>query len=223
MSNYLAQIMHPSWIPAMAETEPMIKEIDKKLATERAAGRTHLPTGKAILRAFSQPFDEIKVLILGQDPYPTVGHAMGMAFSVHKGVELPRSLANIFKELHNDLGLPQPSSGDLSPWTNQGVLLLNRVLTVQEGEPNSHKNIGWEAVTEVAIRALAKREAPLVAILWGAAARSAKPFLGKTPIIESAHPSPLSAHNGFFNSRPFSRANTILQQLGTSPVDWRLP
>lgn len=207
----------------MSEAEPLIKQIDQKLAGERAAGRPHLPTGKAILRAFSQPFDEVKVLIMGQDPYPTPGHAMGMAFSVNKGVEIPRSLVNIFKELESDLGITQPSSGDLSPWSTQGVLLLNRVLTVREGEPNSHKNLGWENVTEIAIRALAKREKPLVAILWGAAAREVKPFLGQTPVIESSHPSPLAAHQGFFGSRPFSRTNIILQQLGAAPVDWRLP
>jgi uracil-DNA glycosylase len=130
---------------------------------------------------------------------------------------------NIFKEYVDDLGLPAPSTGDLSPWADRGVLLLNRSLTVQAGRPNSHRGRGWEAVTEAAVRALAARDAPLVAILWGRNARDLKPLLGGAPCVESAHPSPLSAHNGFFGSRPFSRANRLLAEQGAEPVDWRLP
>jgi uracil-DNA glycosylase len=194
------------------------------LRTELAAGHRYLPSGPNVLRAFTFPFDSVRVLIVGQDPYPTPGHAVGLSFSVAAEVRpLPRSLANIFTEYRDDLGQPAPSTGDLTPWAQQGVMLLNRVLTVRPGTPASHRGKGWEAVTECAIRALVARQQPLVAVLWGRDAATLKPMLGDTAIIESAHPSPLSASRGFFGSRPFSRANGMLEQMGAEPVDWRLP
>ncbi|HYU86793.1 MAG TPA: uracil-DNA glycosylase, partial [Kribbellaceae bacterium] len=186
--------------------------------------RPYLPAGENVLRAFQQPLSSVRVLIVGQDPYPTPGHPVGLSFSVAPDVRpIPRSLANIYRELMSDLGVPAPSSGDLSPWVERGVLLLNRVLTVQPGNPGSHRNKGWEAVTEQAIRALVTRGGPLVAILWGRDAQTLKPMLGEVPYIESAHPSPMSADRGFFGSRPFSRTNTLLTQAGATPLDWQLP
>src|SRR5689334_4096258 len=196
------------------------------LRAEIAAGRTYLPAGANVLRAFQQPFDDVRVLIVGQDPYPTPGHAVGLSFSVAPEVQpLPRSLANIFQEYAEDLGHPQPSCGDLTPWAQRGVLLLNRVLTVRPSNPASHRGKGWEAVTECAIRALVAREQPLVAVLWGRDASTLKPMLvGNDCVsIESPHPSPLSASRGFFGSRPFSRANELLGKMGADPIDWRLP
>ena len=176
------------------------------------------------MRAFTHPLDAVRVLIVGQDPYPTPGHPVGLSFSVAPDVRpIPRSLANIYQELATDLGLPQPSTGDLSPWADRGVLLLNRVLTVGPGKPGSHRGRGWEDLTAAAIAGLVARGGPLVAILWGRDARSLAPSLGAVPRIESAHPSPLSAHSGFFGSRPFSRANAALTAQGSSPVDWSLP
>lgn len=186
------------------------------------AEQAYLPRGNDILRAFAEPFDEVRVLILGQDPYPTPGHPMGLAFSTQPGVKPPRSLVNIYKELNDDLGVPPRADGDLSSWSRQGILLLNRVLTVRPGKPASHRGKGWEQVTEAAITALAQRGTPLVAILWGRDAQSAARFLGDTPRIESPHPSPLSASRGFFGSRPFSRANQALVDQGGQPVDWGL-
>lgn len=194
------------------------------LRTELAAGHRYLPAGPNVLRAFTFPFDDVRVLIVGQDPYPTPGHAVGLSFSVAPDVRpLPRSLDNIFTEYCADLGYDKPANGDLTPWAHQGVMLLNRVLTVRPGTPASHRGKGWETVTECAIRALVAREQPLVAVLWGRDAATLKPMLGDTLTIESPHPSPLSASRGFFGSRPFSRANSLLEQMGADTVDWRLP
>ncbi len=194
------------------------------LRAELSAGHRYLPAGPNVLRAFTFPLDKVRVLIVGQDPYPTPGHAVGLSFSVAPDVRpLPRSLDNIFKEYRNDLGYPPPSTGDLTPWCEQGVMLLNRVLTVRPGTPASHRGKGWEAVTECAIRALVARRQPLVAVLWGRDASTLKPMLEDTAVIESAHPSPLSASRGFFGSKPFSRANELLSQRGAEPIDWRLP
>lgn len=215
--------VHPSWQPALEPVESTVHRLGDFLRAENRAGRGYLPAGTDVLRAFRYPFDEVKVLIVGQDPYPTPGHAMGLSFSTNPGVRpLPRSLANIFRELSEDLSIPEPSDGDLTRWSEQGVALFNRVLTVQPGRPASHRGKGWEEVTEVAIRALAQRDQPLVAILWGRQAQATAAFLGATPLIESAHPSPLSASRGFFGSRPFSRCNSLLEQMGAQPVDWRL-
>ena len=219
----LSEIIHPSWAEALAPVEPTIHEIGAKLREEVAAGRGYLPAGTDVLRAFTYPLDDVKVLIVGQDPYPTPGHPMGLSFSVQPGVRPPRSLENIYTELVSDLGVARPTSGDLTPWSLQGVMLLNRVLTVRPGAPASHRGWGWEEVTQCAIEALVARQRPLVAILWGRPAQSLSPMLGSTPIIASPHPSPLSASRGFFGSHPFSRANTELERMGTTPVDWRLP
>jgi uracil-DNA glycosylase len=220
----LLDVLGTGWPEALAPVAGTISDLGDFLRAERAAGRGFLPAGSNVLRAFAQPLDDVRVLIVGQDPYPTPGHPVGLSFSVAPDVRpLPKSLVNIFREYGEDLGYPLPASGDLSPWSEQGVLLLNRVLSVAPGQPGSHRNRGWEQVTEQAIRALAARDAPLVAILWGRDARNLRPLLGATPCIESAHPSPLSASSGFFGSRPFSRANAMLAARGCEPVDWRLP
>ncbi|HEY3003163.1 MAG TPA: uracil-DNA glycosylase [Kribbellaceae bacterium] len=220
----LSDLIAPDWATALAPVEDTVHRMGEFLRAEIAAGRPYLPAGENVLRAFQQPLSSVRVLIVGQDPYPTPGHPVGLSFSVAPGVRpIPRSLANIYRELMSDLGVPAPTTGDLSPWVERGVLLLNRVLTVQPGNPGSHRNKGWEAVTEQAIRALAGRGGPLVAILWGRDAQTLKPMLGEVPYIESAHPSPMSADRGFFGSRPFSRTNSLLTQAGARPVDWQLP
>jgi uracil-DNA glycosylase len=220
----LQNVVEPGWAQALEPVAGRIKAMGDFLRAEVAAGRRYLPAGENVLRAFKQPFGDVRVLIVGQDPYPTPGHPVGLSFSVAPDVRpLPGSLVNIFKEYNADLGLPRPSNGDLTPWTERGVLLLNRVLTVQPRKPASHRGKGWEEVTDQAIRALAARGGPLVAILWGRDARSLAPLLGNVPLIESAHPSPNSADRGFFGSRPFSRANKLLEQQGGEPIDWALP
>lgn len=228
--------MEPGWAKALAPVADDVAKMGEFLRAEVAAGRRYLPAAEHILRAFQQPFDDVKVIIVGQDPYPTPGHAIGLSFAVAPDVRpLPKSLVNIFNEYRDDLGFPLPANGDLTPWAEQGVLLLNRSLSVAPGTPASHRGKGWEAVTEQAIRALAERHTftasqagaekggPSVAILWGNDARKLKDLLGTVPAIESAHPSPLSARRGFFGSKPFSRANALLIEQGGEPVDWRLP
>ncbi|CNE83717.1 uracil-DNA glycosylase [Mycobacterium tuberculosis] len=220
----LSEIVDAGWATALQPVAGTIAAAGDWLRAEVAAGRRYLPAGNHILRAFTQPFDDVRVLIVGQDPYPTPGHPVGLSFSVAPDVRpLPASLINIFREYCSDLGHPEPSNGDLTPWTENGVCLLNRSLTVLPGKPGSHRGKGWEEVTEQAIRALAARGRPLVAILWGRDARDLKPMLGTVPCIESPHPSPYSADRGFFGSRPFSRANQLLEQQGAAPVDWKLP
>ncbi|HEX6522480.1 MAG TPA: uracil-DNA glycosylase [Streptosporangiaceae bacterium] len=225
MAEPLRNILHPGWADALEPVADRIAAMGDFLRAEIAAGRRYLPAGENVLRAFTQPFDDVRVLIVGQDPYPTPGNPVGLSFSVAPQVKrLPGSLVNIFREYSQDLGYPTPSNGDLTPWTERGVLLLNRVLTVAPNQPGSHRGKGWEEVTEQAIRALAAREdRPLVAILWGRDARTLVPLLSSVPAIESAHPSPYSAASGFFGSRPFSRANQLLEQRGAEPVDWKLP
>lgn len=218
------ELVHPSWVEPLAPAAEHIAAAGAFLRDEVAAGRGYLPAGDAVLRAFTQPFDEVRVLVVGQDPYPTPGHPIGLSFAVAPDVRpLPRSLVNIYRELVDDLGVPEPSTGDLTPWAEQGVMLLNRCLTVRPGAPNSHQGHGWERVTDRAIEVLAVRGGPLVAILWGRTARNLAPALGSVPRIESAHPSPLSARNGFFGSRPFSRTNDLLARQGAAPIDWSLP
>lgn len=220
----LADLVHPTWASALAPVAPQVAAMGDFLRAELASGRGYLPAGKHVLRAFERPLDAVRVLIVGQDPYPTPGHAVGLSFSVAPDVRpIPKSLVNIYRELVDDLGLPMPSNGDLSPWADEGVLLLNRVLTVRPGASASHRGKGWEAITDAALSALVARGGPLVAILWGRDARTLAPGLGAVPRIESAHPSPLSATSGFFGSRPFSRANALLAEQGAPPVDWRLP
>lgn len=222
----LTELVDEGWAQALAPVGEQITQMGQFLRSEIAAGRRYLPAGPNVLRAFSFPFTDVRVLIVGQDPYPTPGHAVGLSFSVAPDVRpLPRSLANIFTEYTADLGHPQPSTGDLTPWSQRGVMLLNRVLTVRPGTPASHRGKGWEAVTECAIRALVARNQPLVAVLWGRDASTLKPMLdgARCVAIESPHPSPLSASRGFFGSRPFSRANELLAGMGAEPIDWRLP
>jgi uracil-DNA glycosylase len=216
--------MDPGWAEALAPVADRIRAMGDFLRAELAAGRRYLPAGDKVLRAFQQPLSDVRVLIVGQDPYPTPGNPVGLSFSVAPDVRrLPPSLINIFREYTADLGFPAPANGDLSPWSERGVLLLNRVLTVQPGNPGSHRGKGWEEVTDQAILALAARQQPLVAILWGRDARSLAPLLGGVPLIESAHPSPNSADRGFFGSRPFSRANAALEEQGAPGIDWKLP
>jgi len=220
----LSEVVEAGWAEALAPVADRIAAMGEFLRAEIAAGRTYLPAGNNVLRAFQQPFADVRVLIVGQDPYPTPGHPIGLCFSVAPDVRpLPKSLVNIYTEYCEDLGHPQPANGDLSAWTQNGVLLLNRALTVEPGKPNSHQGKGWEEVTEQAIKALAARGGPLVAILWGRNARNLRPLLDPVPCIESAHPSPLSARSGFFGSKPFSRANELLEKQGAQPIDWKLP
>lgn len=224
MIRPLDELLDPGWARALAPVEERIREMGAFLRTEQEAGRGFLPRGEDVFAAFRAPLDRVRVLLVGQDPYPTPGHPIGLSFAVAPEVRpLPRSLANIYREYQDDLGHAAPSSGDLRPWAAEGVLLLNRCLTVQPGRPASHRGRGWEEVTERAIDVLVARSAPLVAILWGRDARSLAPRLGSTPCIASPHPSPLSADRGFFGSRPFSRANEALLAQGATPIDWRLP
>jgi len=219
-------LVAPDWAEALAPVDGQIAAMGQFLRAELAAGRSYLPAGDHVLRAFGRPLADVKVLIVGQDPYPTPGHAVGLSFSVAPGVAPPKSLVNIYRELVDDLGVPPPTTGDLTAWADAGVMLLNRSLTVRPGESASHRGRGWEPVTDQAIRTLAARArdgAPLTAILWGRDAQSLKPELTPIPWVESVHPSPLSAHRGFFGSRPFSRVNAMLVEQGGTPVDWRLP
>lgn len=219
----LAELVDPGWAAALEPVAAQVARMGELLRAEVAAGRPYLPAGPNVLRAFAAPFDSVRVLIVGQDPYPTPGHPIGLSFAVERHVRpIPRSLQNIYAELRDDLGVTPPEHGDLSGWSSQGVMLLNRVLTVRAGESGSHRGMGWEAVTDHAIRALVGRDAPLVAILWGRDAGTLRPLLGATPIISSVHPSPLSARNGFFGSKPFSRTNALLAERGAAPVNWDL-
>lgn len=216
--------VHPSWRAPLREVAEQISSLGEFLRNEVAAGRGYLPAGENILRAFRSDFASVRVLIVGQDPYPTPGQAIGLSFAVSPDTRpVPRSLQNIYRELRGDLDIATPIHGDLSAWSEQGVLLLNRVLTVSPGVAGSHRRKGWEAVTDHAIQSLVERGKPLVAILWGKDAQSLAPCLKSTPIIQSAHPSPLSANRGFFGSKPFSQANEYLKNQGAEPIDWRIP
>lgn len=224
MPKPLSELVDAGWAEALAPVAGQIAAMGEFLRAEHAAGRRTLPAGDHILRAFGYPLDAVRVLIVGQDPYPTPGHPIGLSFAVDRAVRpIPRSLQNIYRELRDDLGIEPVAHGDLTAWAEHGVMLLNRVLTVQAGNAGSHRGKGWEAVTEQAIRTLAARGGPLVAILWGRDAGTLEPMLGAVPSIRSPHPSPLSASSGFFGSRPFSRANELLVAQGGEPVDWRLP
>ena len=222
-SPALGPPLAPDWAAALAPVAEDIARAKRFLAAETAAGRTFLPAPDRVLRAFSRPLADVRVLVVGQDPYPTPGHAVGLSFAVARDVSpLPRSLVNVYRELADDLGLPPAAHGDLTPWFEQGVLLLNRVLTVEPGRSGAHRRQGWERVTERAVDALVERSGPLVALLWGRDAQALAPRLGDVPVVASAHPSPLSARNGFFGSRPFSRVNALLEAQGGQPVDWSL-
>ncbi len=220
----LPTLMAPDWARALAPVEGRLRAALEHAAADSRAGNQVLPAEDAVFRAFARPLADVRVLVVGQDPYPTPGHAMGLSFSVQPDVRpLPRSLVNLFTELVADVGVAPPTSGDLSPWADQGVMLLNRVLTVRAGAAGSHRGHGWEAVTDRAIEALVERGGPLVAVLWGRDAQTLRPSLGSTPVVASAHPSPLSARRGFFGSRPFSTVNELLRAQGADPVDWALP
>ena len=218
-------LIDASWIEPLQPVQAVLNEIALKLDQESELGHAVFPAHENIMRAFRTPFDKVTVVIVGQDPYPTPGDAVGLSFSVTpERYDLPRSLKNIFAELHADIGCDAPASGDLSPWFEQGVMLLNRVLTVRAGEAGSHRGMGWEQVTEQALKALNNREGtPLVAVLWGNDAMTAKQFLNNAVVIESAHPSPLSASRGFIGSKPFSKVNAALNELGSTPIEWALP
>ncbi|MDN4475490.1 uracil-DNA glycosylase [Demequina sp. SYSU T00192] len=212
----------PDWAAALAPAEPTLAALEAFLRAEAAAGRGYLPDPDAVLRAFTLPLADVRVLLVGQDPYPTPGDPVGLSFSVPPDHPMPRSLRNVARELHDDTG-EMLTSGDLSHWHAQGVMLLNRVLTVRPGEAGSHRRRGWEEVTGLAIEALAAHGGPLVAILWGNDARALGPLLGDVPRVESAHPSPLSASRGFLGSRPFSRVNRLLEEQGAGPIRWGTP
>lgn len=196
------------------------------LKQEYAKGKTIYPRGSQIFHALdATPFEKVKVVILGQDPYHGPGQAHGLCFSVPKGVPAPPSLVNIFKELHSDLGLPIPKSGNLEHWADQGVLLLNSVLTVEAGKAASHQGKGWEIFTDVIIQKLATEREGLVFVLWGSYAQKKAAFVDRKKhlVLESVHPSPLSAHRGFLGSKPFSKINKYLEKNGEKPIDWALP
>lgn len=219
----LRSIIDDGWADALEPVADRITAMGAFLRAEVAAGRRYLPAGGQVLRAFERPMSQVRVLIVGQDPYPTPGHPIGLSFAVDRHVRpVPRSLGNIYKELRADLGIATPEHGDLTAWSDQGVLLLNRVLTVEPGRPASHRGKGWEPITETAITALVARGGPLVAVLWGKDAQTLQPLLEATPFVASAHPSPMSADRGFFGSKPFSRVNTLLAGQGGAPVDWSL-
>lgn len=224
MPKPLSELVAPDWANALAPVAERITHMGRFLRDEIAVGNAYLPAGEHILRAFSRPLSDVRVLVLGQDPYPTPGHPVGLSFSVARGVApLPGSLRNIYRELESDLGIAPAQHGDLTAWFEQGVLLLNRVLTVRPGAPASHRGKGWEEVTACAVEALRDRGGPLVAILWGRDAQTTKQLLGNVPVIASAHPSPMSARSGFYGSRPFSNANRLLREQGAEPIDWSLP
>jgi uracil-DNA glycosylase len=219
-------LMAPDWAEALAPVDEQVAAMGRFLRAELAAGRSYLPAGDLVFRAFRRPLAQVKVLVVGQDPYPTPGHPIGLSFAVERDVwPLPRSLVNIYTELRDDLGVVPPRHGDLTGWADSGVMLLNRALTVAPGAPASHRGKGWEPITAAAIDALVRRHAtghPLAAVLWGRDAQSLRPALGEVPCVESVHPSPLSAHRGFFGSRPFSRVDALLREQGGEQVDWSL-
>lgn len=222
----LAELVGPGWPAVLAPVADDVTAMGDFLRAEQAAGRSFLPRGSEVFAALAMPFEDVRVLVVGQDPYPTPGHPIGLAFAVAPDVQpVPRSLDNIFREYVDDLGHPRPADGDLTPWVAQGVLLLNRCLTVRPHAPASHRGEGWEVVTDRVVAALVGRGGPLVAVLWGRQARALEPQLraGGVPCLTAPHPSPLSAGRGFFGSRPFSRVNALLAEQGAAPVDWRLP
>lgn len=220
-------LMAADWAEAMAPVEDRIAAMGEFLRAEVAAGRSYLPDGDHVFRAFRAPLAQVKVLLVGQDPYPTPGHPIGLCFAVERDVwPLPKSLINIYTEYRDDLGVVPPKHGDLRAWNDQGVMLLNRALTVRPGSPASHRGQGWEEITGHAIDVLVERAregAAYVAVLWGKDAQGLAPQLAPIPALQAPHPSPLSAYRGFFGSRPFSRVNELLAEQGREPVDWSLP
>ena len=220
--------LHPSWLePLRGEfTSPYMQSLKAFLVAEKAAGKHIFPAGRQWFRALDlTPLDKVRVVILGQDPYHGPGQAEGLCFSVSEGVRPPPSLVNIYKELQCDLGIPRPSHGHLSHWADQGVLLLNSVLTVRQGEAASHQGKGWEQFTDAVVRLVNDKADPVVFLLWGSYAQRKASFVDghRHLVLRSVHPSPLSAHGGFFGSGHFSKANAFLQSKGLEPIDWALP
>ena len=214
MKDLVSSHVHSSWIPVFKPIEDLISQILTRIEGEETA-----PPREYIFNAFSGDLESVRCVIIGQDPYPTPGSAMGLAFSVPRSVErIPQSLKNIFTELEADMGISQPSHGDLTRWMNSGVLLLNRVLTTHPGESDAHKSIGWQNVTNHIAAELGKRD--VVAILWGKQAQELSKFFRYS--VTSVHPSPLSAYRGFFGSKPFSQVNEFLTRMGRSPINWSL-
>ena len=220
-------LVAPDWAEALAPVDEQIAAMGRFLRDEDVAGRGYQPAADRVFRAFQRPLADVRVLVVGQDPYPNPSHPIGLSFAVERHVwPLPPSLLNIYVELRDDLGIVPPRHGDLSAWADQGVMLLNRTLTVRPGDSNSHQGKGWEPITEraiAALAALAERGGPCAAVLWGRHAQKLKPLLGEVPCVESVHPSPLSARRGFFGSKPFSTVNRLLEEQGAEPVDWTLP
>ncbi len=210
--------MHPSWQEALAGQRDLLDEIEAKVGTDAAVA----PALPLVMRAFEQPVDSVRVLLVGQDPYPTPGHAIGLSFAVAPGVSpLPRSLQNMMRELRDDLGKEVSNGGDLQRWASQGVMLLNRHLTTSSGTSAAHFDAGWARFTDAAIKVLNRaRGRKLVAILWGNEAIALQRLLTDVQVVSSAHPSPLSARRGFFGSRPFSKTNDALVFVGEQPIDW---
>ena len=219
--------MEPSWKEQLEGVfqQAYFKQIALHLRTEKALGKTIYPAGSLIFNAFHcTPFDAVKVVILGQDPYHGAGQAMGLSFSVPKEVPPPPSLVNIFKELKQDIGMPIPAHGDLSAWAQQGVLLLNATLTVRANEPNSHAQIGWQHFTNAVIQKISGQKKNVVFLLWGKFAQQKQELIDETRhhVLKAAHPSPLSAYNGFFGCKHFSHTNQLLMNDGIDPIDWSL-
>jgi uracil-DNA glycosylase len=217
----------PSWKEALATefAQPYFADIRQFILNEKQKGKRVYPPGSQIFNAFNlTPFDKVKVVILGQDPYHGVGQAHGLSFSVPPGIAQPPSLVNIFKELKSDLNIDAPPHGNLESWAKQGVLLLNAVLTVNEAEAASHKNAGWEKYTDAVIKTISDRKEHVVFILWGRFAQNKEALINATKhcIIKSAHPSPLSAYAGFFGSKPFSKTNEYLRANGIKEIDWKI-
>lgn len=210
--------MHPTWQAALADQRDLLASIEAKVSTDAGV----VPPLPLVMRAFELSVDEVRVLIVGQDPYPTAGHAIGLSFAVAQGVSpLPRSLQNIMRELRDDLGKSVSNSGNLQSWSGQGVMLLNRHLTASSGETGAHFDAGWAKFTEAAMRVLNRaRGRNMVAILWGNEAIALQSLLADAQVVTSAHPSPLSARRGFFGSKPFSKANEALKFVGEQPIDW---
>ncbi|MBB5209979.1 uracil-DNA glycosylase [Microbulbifer hydrolyticus] len=228
MQASLPMKIHPSWYSVLEPefNKRYMSELREFLQQEKQSGKNIFPPGGQIFNAFnSTPFDQVKVVVLGQDPYHGAGQAHGLCFSVMPGVRIPPSLKNIYKELYSDLGIAPPDHGCLQPWAEQGVLLLNATLTVEESKAGAHQGRGWEQFTDAAIHALAEQRQGLVFILWGSYAQKKGGFIDsrKHLVLRGPHPSPLSAHRGFFGTRPFSQANAYLQERGEAPINWALP
>ena len=219
--------IEPSWAKALREefTKPYFIELSAKIRQAKSLGATIFPPGKLIFNAYdTTPFDKVKVVILGQDPYHNPGQAMGLSFSVPRGIKVPPSLVNIYKELHTDLGCEIPRHGDLTTWAEQGVLLLNAMLTVEQNKPSSHSKIGWQQFTDATISALSSHRQGVVFMLWGRFAQQKATLINdsKHLVLSAAHPSPL-AGGAYFGSRHFSQANDYLKDQGHSPIDWQIP